>query len=666
MNATQAEKQIQELTEKLFRYNREYYQEGGSSIDDNEYDLLMEQLEKLETEFPQFRFSTSPTQRVGGEATDDFDNVAHKHPMLSLANTYSKDELISWVESIQKKLPDEEIAFVCELKIDGLAISILYENGEFRQAITRGNGEVGDDVTANVKTIRSLPLKLQEPLSLEVRGEIYMARPQFEALNRERAKKEEGLLKNPRNAAAGSIRMKDPKTVAERKLDLFLYDVVDGQPENTHDKNLNAIQELNLPITPERKVCRTAEEIFAFCQQWEEKKEGLPFDIDGVVIKVDDLEQRQRIGVRSKSPRWATAWKFKAEKVSSLLLSVENSVGRTGNITPVANLEPVQLLGTEVKRATLHNYEQIERLEIHEGDTLYLEKGGEIIPKIVGVDYTKRKEKATPLQPPTECPVCDTPLNKLEDEVDLRCENQECPAIIEGRLQHFVSKKGMDIQSFGSALIQLFIREKLIRRIPDIYLLKEKKDALICLEGLGQKSVEKLTLAIEESKQKPLNQLIYSFGIRYIGEKAAKTLAQKVVTLEKFMELKEEDLDALPDFGAIMKPAVLNWVQDESNQKLVEELRELGMAPASLEVEQGGQAFEGKKVVITGTLSQPRNDWKKRLEVAGFQIVSAISKKTDYLLCGENAGSKLTKAQNLGIEVLTEEAMEELLSGQVG
>ena len=662
MKTTQAQALIQDLTQKILQYDREYYQQGESSISDTEYDLLMEQLQTLENQFPQFLHANSPSQRVSGKATADFANVAHKHPMLSLANVYSAEELQAWVDSVYKKVPQKDVSFVCELKIDGLAISVLYEKGKLIQAITRGNGTVGDDVTSNVRTIRCLPLQLEAPVSLEVRGEIYLSHRQLELLNQQRKEAGESLLKNPRNAAAGSIRMKDPKAVSKRKLELFLYDLVEGPTALSHEENLTYLSSQGMPVTPSRQLCHSFEDINNFCQLWEKKKEKLAFDIDGIVIKVNELTFREELGVRSKSPRWATAWKFKAEKVKSRLLGVENSIGRTGSITPVANLEPVQLLGTEVKRATLHNYDQVARLGIHEGDTLFLEKGGEIIPKIVGIDYTQRIEGAKALRAPLECPVCDSPLNQIEGEVDLRCINPSCPAILEGVLQHFVSKKGMDIQSFGAALIQTFISKELIASIPDIFRLREKEIKLTLLEGLGTKSVTKLLQAIEESKSIVLNQFIHALGIRYIGEKAAKTLAQKVEDLEAFMALEEKDLENLSDFGEIMRPALLNWISNPTNQQMIKELITLGVTPTPLEVTKGKQAFAEQKVVITGTLSKARTLWKKELEAVGFQVISAISKKTDYLLCGENAGSKLEKARKFGVQVLSEEEMELILA----
>ncbi len=663
MNQIEAKDLIGRLTDKILFYDNQYYQQGESDVDDNEYDLLIEELKKLEREFPELAVDSSPSRRVGGSMTGEFANITHSHPMLSLANTYSKEELRDWVDGIHKKLPSIDLSFNCELKIDGLAISIIYVKGLFHQAITRGNGEVGDDVTVNVKTIRTLPLKLKSPESLILRGEIYMSHQQLKKLNLGRKQKDEPPLKNPRNAAAGSIRMKDPKEVSNRKLDLFLYDLVEGGKGETHSENLEFLIDHQMKITPSHRVCKSFDEIYSFCREWEIKKEELPFDIDGVVIKLNELRLRDQLGSRSKSPRWATAWKFKAEKAKSKLISIENSIGRTGIITPVANLEPVQLLGTTVKRATLHNYDQIQRLGIHEGDTLYLEKGGEIIPKIVGIEYSERVSGSSPLTAPANCPECKSSLKQTENEVDLRCENPQCPAILSGTLQHFVSKKGMDIQSFGSALVQLLIDEKYLTSIPDIYLLNRFEKKLESIEGLGALSVSKLLLAIEKSKEAPLNQFIHALGIRHIGEKAAKTIAMEVSTLDDFMQLSKETLEALPDFGEIMGPVLLDWVRSPSNKEMIQQLVSLGLAPQEVQ-KPSGLTFEGQTIVLTGTLSTPRGEWKKRLENLGFNVSSSVSKKTSYLLCGKKAGSKLAKAESLGVPVIDEDELKALITGQ--
>ncbi len=663
MKPSQAQQLIRTLTDQINQYNDEYYQDGESSIDDDQYDILLEQLIQLEEQFPQYLTMQSPSQRVGGNTVKNFTAVKHRHAMLSLSNLYSRSDLESWHDSTVSRLTDAPVLFGCEVKIDGVAISLIYENGIFSRAITRGNGETGDDVTQNIRTIRSLPLELKEPINLEVRGEVFLPRKRFEQINQQREREGLPLFKNPRNAAAGTIRTKDTKLVAQRGLDVLLYDVVEGQTSQFHFKNLEFISELSLPVNVYRENCANADEIFTFCDRWEKEKPSLPFDIDGVVIKVDDLDQRRTLGVTAKSPRWATAWKFKAEKAKSQLISVENSIGRTGTLTPVANLEPVELMGTEVKRATLHNYDQIARLGIHEQDTLFVEKGGDIIPKIVGVDFSKRKEFSKPILAPENCPVCNSPLSRLEQEIDLHCDNLSCPAIVEGCLEHFISKKAMDIQSFGKALIRLFIQKGFVSEIPDIYMLHEKRNAMIQLEGMGDKSVDNLLNAIDNSKSKPLNHFIYALGIRHIGEKAAKTLAVQAGSVTQFLDLTEKELVTVSDFGPIMISSVLLWIQHPEHIEMIRKLISLGLNPEPLAVNLD-QPFVNLRVVITGKLSQPRDIWKNRLETLGFQVSSSVSGKTNYLLAGEDAGSKREKALKLNIPILSESEMEALLNGK--
>ncbi|MBU2643487.1 NAD-dependent DNA ligase LigA [bacterium] len=662
MDPSQAQRLITELTEKINHYNDQYYLESQSSIDDNEYDILLEQLIQLETQFPQFLSLKSPSQRVGGKPAADLAAVKHAHAMLSLSNLYALADLDSWVDSVVSRLSENQPLFGCEVKIDGIAISLIYRNGLLSQAITRGDGETGDDVTQNTRTIRSLPLELPQPLNLELRGEIFLPRQRFELINQQRHKEGLPLFKNPRNAAAGTIRIKDSKLVSQRGLDVLIYDIVAGQIGQRHSKNLDFLADLGLPVNFHRTNCSTVKEIYAFCMHWEKAKSELPFDIDGVVIKIDDLEQRRALGVTAKSPRWATAWKFKAEKAKSRLISIENAIGRTGTLTPVANLEPVELMGTEVKRATLHNYDQIARLGIHTNDTLIVEKGGDIIPKIVGIDFTQRQQNAKPILPPENCPICGSRLSRLAEEVDLHCDNLSCPAITEGSLEHFISKKAMDIQSFGQAMIRLFIQKGLVGEIPDIYLLHEKRDTLIALEGLGEKSVENLLEAIELSKTRPLNNFIYALGIRHIGEKAAKSIAAKTGSIPRFLDLTDKDLDSVPDFGPIMISSILSWIRNPDHVQMVETLMRLGLNPEPLEIADG-LPFANQRIVITGTLSQPRETWKKRLESVGFQVSSAISGKTSYLLVGKDAGSKLEKASKLNVPILSESEMESLLDG---
>ncbi|MDH5560507.1 MAG: NAD-dependent DNA ligase LigA, partial [Deltaproteobacteria bacterium] len=436
--------------------------------------------------------------------------------------------------------------------------------------------------------------------------------------------------------------------------------LVEGPLGESHFKNLLRLRELGLQVTPHFERYSEIEGVMAFCSRWEGKKESLPFEIDGVVIKIDSLSQRKKLGVTLKSPRWAVAWKFKSEKVKSRLRGIENSIGRTGILTPVALLTPVELLGTEVKRATLHNYAQIERLGIHEGDLLFVEKGGEIIPKIVGVDYTQRPDKSSPVKPPDRCPSCGTVLVKLPAEVDLRCPKTNCPAVVQGQIEHFVSKKAMDIRSLGSSILKSFIHEGLIDCLPDLYRLHQKKEALLKLEGFGEKSVEKLFSAIQKSKNAPLNQFIYGLGIRHIGEKASKALARRFKTVETLLEIPLKEWEEMKDFGPVMQKSLHEWLSDEKNRQTIQELSRLGLSPQTPKTTHI-RPFEGKRIVLTGSLSKPREEWKEVLEENGFSISSSISKNTDYLLVGEKPGSKLTKAKNLGIAVLSEEEISQLI-----
>ena len=649
-----------ELTVLINQHNEAYYNFGESQIDDTAFDLLINQLIDLETQFPEFARSDSPTQRVGGNPTIVFENIRHKHPMLSLSNLYSEQDLIDWVRSVQNRLESDSIQAVCEVKIDGVAISISYQQGKLIQAITRGNGEVGDDVTNNVKTIRSLPITLKKSVTLDLRGEIFLPKERFDKINEFKLKEGKPAFKNPRNAAAGTIRMKDSKIVSQRGLDILLYDIVEGQNSEFHSQNLDELRDLGLPVNPHRKKCGSAEEIFQFCSEWQTNKRNLPFDIDGVVIKLEKRPDREIMGFTAKTPRWATAWKFKAEKVTTPILSIENSIGRTGTLTPVANLAPVQLMGTEVKRATLHNYEQVLRLGIHSGDTVFVEKGGDIIPKIVGIDYTRRIANSKPLVAPTHCPVCGESLTRVEVEVDLRCENPICPAIIEGTLEHFVSKKGLDIQYLGSAIIKLFIEKGFVKELVDIFYLSEKREELMKMEGFGKKSVDNLLVAIEESKQTSLNQYIYAFGIRHIGEKAAKTIASKITGLEELLSLQKERFETIKDFGNVMVESLVGWTQKEQNRMMVHKLIQAGVDPAALE-QNSNQPFENTTIVITGTLTVSRSEWKNKLERLGFKVSSSLSKKTDYLLAGEKAGSKLEKAKSLNVSVVSEEEITDLI-----
>lgn len=656
----QARLLVEELTAKLNRYSDEYYQEGEARVEDVTFDLTLKQLAAIEDAYPQLKTDSSPTQKVGGAPSEGFSTVPHQTPMLSLSNAYNLEDLTDWYQSNLKLSGKESFSMVCELKIDGLAISLLFEQGKMVRAVTRGDGEQGDDVTRNVRMIQSLPNDTQLKDSLELRGEIYLSKKSFERLNQLREKEELNLFKNPRNAAAGSLRMKDAEEVKKRQLDVFVYDMVQGQQTQDHFKNMNQLEDWGFPVTPHREVFDDIQAVYDFCRNWEIQRESLPFEIDGVVIKISDLELRKQLGSTQKSPRWAIAWKFSAEQAVAKLIGVENSIGRTGVLTPVANLEPVELLGTTVKRATLHNYDQIERLGIHENDYLIIEKGGEIIPKVVGIDFLQRNADSKPVVKPEQCPVCDSTLEQTEGEVDLRCVNSSCGAILKGALEHYVAKKSMNIQSLGTAVLDQLSQQGLIQSLPDIYRLHQHQTALIGLERFGEKSVTNLLQAIEGSKRVPFNHFIHALGIRHIGEKASKVLANHFKTIQAFRNADESKLLNLEDFGPIMAKSLAAWLANPFNQKMLDELVELGMNPKVPEVVQIEKRDE--TIVITGTLSVSRDEWKARLEAAGFKVSGSISKKTDYLLAGEKAGSKLKKAQDLNVQILSEQDAENLIS----
>ena len=674
LTATQAKAEIDRLTDLLSQAAAAYYNTGTALLDDDQYDLLAGQLAELEALYPQAARADSPNKRVGAEAPDLFPKAKHQTPMLSLENISTEAELRAWVERLHKELEGLVPVFCCEAKLDGLSISVVYRSGKLDQAVTRGNGEEGDLVTANLLTIQELPHQLKEPLDLELRGEVLLKKAQFERLNQALEEALEEPFKNPRNAAAGSLRLKDPQAVAQRGLSILLYDLVTPGFEPNHEGNLKKMESWGLPVNRHRKVTGDLGEVLEFCAQMEAQRKDLEFEIDGVVIKILDLEQRARLGRTAKFPVWARAWKFRPERAKARLEEVQQSVGRTGVVTPVAVVSPVELAGTTVSRASLHNYKQVcEVLGLHEGDSVYLVKGGDIIPKVLAVEVLDRLPGAQPIRPPEVCPACKTRLKQLpkagskpkegqepELEVDLRCLNPVCPAVLAGQVEHFVSKKGMDIKTLGGKMCQLLLDQGLIRGIADLYRLGEKRETLEGIKGLGQLSVAKLLEAIEASKTRPLNHLIYGLGIPQVGEKAAKLLAQELKDFPGLLALSEEDLVKVANLGPVLRAQLLGWTAEANNRALVEELHQLGLRPSLLERPKN-QPFAGKTLCITGTLKEKRSDWTFRLEQLGFTVAGSVSAKTNYLLAGEEAGSKKKKAQELGIPILDEEDMHRLI-----
>lgn len=666
MEQNLAEKRVKELHNLLNQYGYEYYVLDNPSVPDSEYDALLNELIQLEEKFPSLKTNDSPSQRIGGEVLDMFSKVQHQKPMLSLGNAFNEADLRDFDRKVRAVIGDD-FSYVCELKIDGLAVSLRYENGLFEQGATRGDGTTGEDITANLKTIRSIPLRLNQAVSLEVRGEAFMPKKSFEALNKAKDENGEEPFANPRNAAAGSLRQLDPRIAASRNLDIFLYAIGDaGQTGiQSHSDGLDLLDRLGFKTNKERKRCATIEDVLQYIEGWQEKRPHLPYEIDGIVIKVDNLAHQEQLGTTVKSPRWAIAYKFPAEEVMTKLLSIELNVGRTGVITPTAVLEPVKVAGTTVKRASLHNEDLIREKDIKLGDMVVIKKAGDIIPEVVNVLVEKRTGEEAEFLMPTHCPECESELVRIEGEVALRCINPKCPAQIREGLIHFVSRNAMNIDGLGERVISQLFSEKLIEDVADLYTLQF--DQLIQLERMGEKSVHNLLEAIEASKQNSLERLLFGLGIRHVGAKAAKTIAMEFKTMDQLMEAAKEDLTAINEIGEKMADSIVTFFEQEEVIELITELKTYGVnmeytGPLPVAVEKTDSAFAGKTIVLTGKLEQlSRNEAKEQIELLGGKITGSVSKKTDLVIAGEDAGSKLTKAEQLGIEVWDEERlMEEL------
>jgi DNA ligase (NAD+) len=658
-------KRIDELREIISNHDYRYNVLADPIIGDEEYDLLVKELEKLEAEHPELITPDSPTQRVGKDLTKDFKPVKHKVPMLSLANTYSEEELVDFDRRVRGGLPEgETIEYVVEPKIDGASVSINYVNGYLKTAATRGDGTIGEEITINVRTIKSVPLKLKKPKSLkyklndfEARGEIFMKVKDFMKLNQEREERGEKLFANPRNSAAGTLKMQDPKIVANRPLNIFLYMIVSTEEEfNSQSENLKILKELNFNVNPEHKLCKSIEEALEACRKLEEKRDSLEYEIDGAVIKVNSIRQQKILGSIAKSPRWAVAFKFKAKQAFTTINKITWQVGRTGAVTPVAELEPVFLSGSTISRATLHNYDEIKRKDIHSGDRVIIEKGGEVIPKVVAVVLSERKHNSKAVKPPANCPVCGTPLYKPENEVAYYCENTECPAQIRGRLEHFASRGAMDIEGLGEALIELFVDKGLLHTYADIYDLKDKKDELINIERLGEKSVTNVLKAIEESKKQPFEKVLFALGIRYVGAGAARKLAEHFLSIDALIRASDEEILEVNEIGPSISSSVREFFSNEKNLINVTKLKEQGLIFKSEKKALVNSFFTGKTFVLTGSLANfSREEAGEKIISLGGKVSGSVSKKTDYVLAGESAGSKLDKANSLGVKILSEE-----------
>lgn len=666
MEQTLAEKRVKELHNLLNQYGYEYYVLDNPSVPDAEYDALLNELIRLEEQFPSLRTNDSPSQRIGGEILDMFSKVQHQKPMLSLGNAFNEADLRDFDRKVRAAI-GEDFSYVCELKIDGLAVSLRYENGLFEQGATRGDGTTGEDITANLKTIRSIPLRLNQPISLEVRGEAFMPKKSFEALNKIKDENGEEPFANPRNAAAGSLRQLDPRIAASRNLDIFLYAIGDvGQTGvQSHSEGLDLLDTLGFKTNKERKKCQTIEDVLQYIEGWQEKRPHLPYEIDGIVIKVDGLAQQEQLGTTAKSPRWAIAYKFPAEEVMTKLLAIELNVGRTGVVTPTAVLEPVKVAGTTVKRASLHNEDLIREKDIRLGDMVVVKKAGDIIPEVVNVLVEKRTGEEEEFLMPTHCPECNSELVRLEEEVALRCINPKCPAQIREGLIHFVSRNAMNIDGLGERVVSQLFSEKLIEDVADLYTLDYEQ--LIQLERMGEKSVNNLLHAIEASKQNSLERLLFGLGIRHVGAKAAKTIAMEFKHMDQLVKASKEELTAINEIGEKMADSIVTFFEQEEVLELINELKTYGVnmeytGPLPVTTEDADSVFAGKTIVLTGKLEQlSRNEAKEQIELLGGKITGSVSKKTDLVIAGNDAGSKLTKAEQLGLEVWDEEKlMEEL------
>lgn len=652
-----SQSRILELRKILDRLSYEYYVLDKPSVSDQEYDRYYQELLHLEEEFPQFFDQNSPTQRVGGSILDGFDKVAHKRQMLSLGNAFNLEDLQNFDRRVRQEVRNPR--YVVELKIDGLAMSLFYRGGRFDQAVTRGDGEVGEDVTNNVKTIKSIPMEISLPGEVEVRGEVFMPKKSFEELNEERIKSNEEEFANPRNAAAGSIRQLDSGVAAKRKLDAFWYYFVNAQDFDIHQHSsaLDTLDHLHLKTNPLRRICYSIEEIWNFIQEMSEKRSSLPYEIDGMVIKLDDLDAQQRLGSTVKTPRWAIAYKFPAEEVVTRLLNIFVSVGRTGRITPNAVLEPVRVAGTTVSAATLHNEDMISDKDIRINDMVVVRKAGDIIPEIVRPLIDRRDGTQAVYHYPNTCPICGSELVRFADEASHYCINQDCPARVVESIIHYASKDAMDIISLGDRTVEQFHKEGLLHTIEDIYTLKHKKEEILALEGFQEKSYERLIKGIEDSKQKPLENLIFGLGIRQVGSKAGKILAKQYQHMDALMKASVQDLTAIKDIGYITAQSIVAYFHEVKNIEMIAHLKAYGVRMDSDVEVIRESSFTGKTIVLTGTLqSMGRSDAKALLESLGANVSGSVSRKTDLVIYGAEAGSKLTKAEALHVLTMSEDA----------
>jgi len=670
MVSEEVKKRIEKLREEIRYHDYKYYVENNPEISDYEYDQLVRELKSLEARYPSLKSPDSPTQRVGGAPVEEFPVVEHEIPMLSLDNTYSSEEVKEFEERLYRYLPGEKFEYVAELKIDGVSISLIYEDGYLIRGSTRGDGRRGDDITGNLRTIKTIPLKLLKKVRgrIEVRGEVYMTRSGFREVNREREEKGESLFANPRNAAAGSLKLLDPRLTARRPLNNFIYSltmVTSFSMPSTHWECLKILRDWGFRVSPNIKLCKDIKEVIDYWNFWVKRREELDYDVDGVVIKVNSLSQQSRLGATSKSPRWATAYKFPATEATTRIRNIIVQVGRTGALTPVAILEPTLLSGTVVKRATLHNEDEIRRKDIRIGDTVIIEKGGDIIPQVVKVVESKRTGKEKKFSMPEKCPVCGANVMRLEDEAVARCIGSACPAQLKERIAHYVQRTAMDIEGLGNKLIEQLVDKKIVKDITDLYRLD--LSLLSSLERMGKKSSQNLLSQIEESKKRPLSRLIFALGIRYVGRRGARILSEHFSSIEELSKASSEELEAIPEIGPRTARSIVLFFQEERNRKLLKKLKEYGVKMGE---ERGKKKVEKillseKKFVFTGALKHyTREQAKELVESLGGRVVSNVSKRVDYVVAGKDPGSKYEKAKKLGVKILSEEGFEDLIKNE--
>ncbi|MTI30923.1 NAD-dependent DNA ligase LigA [Xanthovirga aplysinae] len=664
------QKELEELREKINYYNDLYYQQSISEISDYEFDMLLEKLIALEKKYPQFRTPDSPTQRVGGTITKVFETVEHRYPMLSLANSYSKEDLVDFDKRVAKLLGSETYDYICELKFDGVAISLTYENGQLSQAVTRGDGMRGDNITANARTIRTIPLRLKKnmefPALFEVRGEVLMAKKEFQRINLEREDIGETPLANPRNATSGTLKMQDSTVVSQRRLNCFLYGMLgENLPIQSHQEALEKLNQIGFNISPTYRKCKDITEVLDYINEWETKRETLPVETDGIVIKVNSYGQQDRLGATAKSPRWAISYKYKAESAQTLLKDVIFQVGRTGSVTPVALLKPVQLAGTTVKRASLHNANEIKRLNIRIGDQVYVEKGGEIIPKVTGVNLDLRKEDSVPFEFITNCPECGTLLERKPGEANHYCPNQNnCPPQIKGRIEHFIQRRAMNIDSLGEKTIEQLFKNQLVKTPADLY--KLNFDQVFQLEGFKQQSTNKLLKGISDSKKMPFENVLFAIGIRYVGRTVAEKLARQFKNIDNLAKASFLELTAVPEIGERIAWSVNNFFESEDNKHYIEELKKAGL---NFEIEEKEEIrksnkLEGSTFLVSGVFqSYSRDGIKEAITENGGKVLSSISSKLNFLIAGDKMGpAKKVKAEKLGVKIISEEQFTEMIN----